>query len=145
MEKLKNAFSKDHGVEIESKNVNDIESAEEDVLMASKSQKSDPVSSKHLRRLFLMTTMLQLLLKMIHHTPKLEHLFQVVTMPTYPRIQLECGSWYDIKYHWICFEFVVLTSLSTDHSYHSCYFPSRLELVWHGQGSYPTSKYLVHH
>lgn len=46
MEKLKNAFSKDHGVEIESKNVNDIESAEEDVLMASKSQEFDPVSSR---------------------------------------------------------------------------------------------------
>lgn len=46
MEKLKSALSKDHGVEIESKNVNDIESAEEDVLMASKSQEFDPVSSR---------------------------------------------------------------------------------------------------
>lgn len=46
MEKLKNALSKDHGIEIESKNVNEIESAEEHVLMASKSQEFDPVTSR---------------------------------------------------------------------------------------------------
>ncbi|CUM55232.1 uncharacterized protein AC631_00988 [Debaryomyces fabryi] len=45
MEKIKKALSKDPGVEIESKKVNDIESVEVDVLVASKSQEFDPVTS----------------------------------------------------------------------------------------------------
>ena len=46
MEKIQNVSSKDQVIEVESKNINDIESAEEDVLMASKSQEFDPVSSR---------------------------------------------------------------------------------------------------
>lgn len=45
MEKLREALSKDHPVEVENKIVGDIESSEEKVLTTSKSQEFDPVSS----------------------------------------------------------------------------------------------------
>lgn len=145
MEKLKNALSKDHGIEIESKNVNEIESAEEHVLMASKSQEFDPVTSR-LEEVILDDDYAAVTVE--DDSPYAEVRASVpssddadlpqntIRMWILGMILNTIGSALNLLFS-LHSPQIILTTLVTSFSLG--------RLVWHGQGSYQISKYLVHH